>query len=259
MKKQEFQALLKEKPLLLDGATGSNLQQKGMPTGVCPEKWILENREILIRLQQDFVDAGSNIVYAPTFTANRIKLAEYGLEEQVRRLNHDLVALSKEAVGDRALVAGDITMTSAQLAPMGTLDFEELINVYKEQITYLAQAGVDLLVVETMMSLQETRAALIAAKEVCDLPVMATMTFESDGRTLYGTDAVTAAVTLESLGADAVGTNCSTGPDKMADIIRRMAEVTSIPIIAKPNAGLPSLDRNKTRSMTWSRPLLARA
>ncbi len=245
MKKQEFQALLKEKPLLLDGATGSNLQQKGMPTGVCPEKWILENREILIRLQQDFVDAGSNIVYAPTFTANRIKLAEYGLEEQVRRLNHDLVALSKEAVGDRALVAGDITMTSAQLAPMGTLDFEELINVYKEQITYLAQAGVDLLVVETMMSLQETRAALIAAKEVCDLPVMATMTFESDGRTLYGTDAVTAAVTLESLGADAVGTNCSTGPDKMADIIRRMAEVTSIPIIAKPNAGLPSLDRNK--------------
>ncbi len=245
MKKQEFQALLKEKPLLLDGATGSNLQQKGMPTGVCPEKWILENREILIRLQQDFVDAGSNIVYAPTFTANRIKLAEYGLEEQIRQINYDLVALSKEAVGDRALVAGDITMTSAQLAPMGTLDFEELINVYKEQITYLAQAGVDLLVVETMMSLQETRAALIAAKEVCDLPVMATMTFESDGRTLYGTDAVTAAVTLESLGADAVGTNCSTGPDKMADIIRRMAEVTSIPIIAKPNAGLPFLDRNK--------------
>ena len=245
MKKQEFQALLKENPILLDGATGSNLQQKGMPTGICPEKWILENREILIRLQQDFVDAGSNIVYAPTFTANRIKLAEYGLEEQIRQINYDLVALSKEAVVDRALVAGDITMTSAQLAPMGTLDFEELINVYKEQITYLTQAGVDLLVVETMMSLQETRAALIAAKEVCDLPVMATMTFESDGRTLYGTDAVTAAVTLESLGADAVGTNCSTGPDKMADIIRRMAEVTSIPIIAKPNAGLPSLDRNK--------------
>ncbi len=245
MKKQEFQALLKENPILLDGATGSNLQQKGMPTGICPEKWILENREILIRLQQDFVDVGSNIVYAPTFTANRIKLAEYGLEEQIRQINYDLVALSKEAVVDRALVAGDITMTSAQLAPMGTLDFEELINVYKEQITYLTQAGVDLLVVETMMSLQETRAALIAAKEVCDLPVMATMTFESDGRTLYGTDAVTAAVTLESLGADAVGTNCSTGPDKMADIIRRMAEVTSIPIIAKPNAGLPSLDRNK--------------
>ncbi|MDE6738344.1 MAG: homocysteine S-methyltransferase family protein, partial [Lachnospiraceae bacterium] len=106
----------------------------------------------------------------------------------------------------------------------------------------LVEAGADLLVVETMMSLQETRAALIAAKEVCDLPVMATMTFESDGRTLYGTDAITAAVVLESLGADAVGTNCSTGPDKMVDVVRSMAAVTTIPIIAKPNAGLPSLD-----------------
>ncbi len=244
MKKQEFQALFKGSPIFLDGATGSNLQQKGMPAGVCPEKWILENSRALVELQQAFVAAGTNIVYAPTFTSNRIKLAEYGMGAQTRKINLELVALSREAVGDRALVAGDITMTGAQLAPIGSIDLEELIDVYKEQITYLAEAGVDLLVVETMMSLQETRAALIAAKEVCELPVMATMTFESDGRTLYGTDAVTAAVVLESLGADAVGTNCSTGPDKMADIIRRMAEVTSVPIIAKPNAGLPSLDQN---------------
>lgn len=244
MKKQEFYALIKENPIFLDGATGSNLQQRGMPSGICPEKWILENREALLELQQDFVDAGTDIVYAPTFTANRIKLAEYGLASQIRQINRDLVALSREAVGDKALVAGDITMTGAQLSPIGSLDFEELIDVYKEQIVCLAEAGADLLVVETMMSLQETRAALIAAKEVCSLPVMATMTFESDGRTLYGTDAVTAAVVLESLGADAVGTNCSTGPDKMADIIRQMAAVTSVPIIAKPNAGLPSLDRN---------------
>lgn len=244
MKKQEFHALMKENPIFLDGATGSNLQRQGMSAGVCPERWILENREVLIKLQQDFVDAGTNIVYAPTFTANRIKLAEYGLEAQIREINRELVALSRKAVGDRALVAGDLTMTGAQLAPMGKLDFEELIDVYKEQIAFLVEAGVDLLVVETMMSLQETRAALIAAKEVCELPVMATMTFESDGRTLYGTDAVTAAVVLESLGADAVGTNCSAGPDKMLDIIRQMAEVTSVPIIAKPNAGLPSLDRN---------------
>jgi 5-methyltetrahydrofolate--homocysteine methyltransferase len=122
------------------------------------------------------------------------------------------------------------------------MDFEDLIEVYKEQIRYLADAGVDLLVVETMMSLQETRAAVIAAKEVCDLAVMATLTFESDGRTLYGTDAVTAAVVLESLGVAAVGTNCSTGPDKMTDVVKKMAEVTTIPIIAKPNAGMPSLD-----------------
>ena len=244
MNKQEFQALIKEHPVFLDGATGSNLQKQGMPAGVCPEQWILEHRDIMIALQRAFVDAGTNIVYAPTFTANRIKLKEYGLEEQIRRINLDLVALSKEAVGDKAYVAGDLTMTGEQLAPIGHLDFEDLINIYKEQIGCLVEAGVDLLVVETMMSLQETRAALIAAKEVCDLPVMATMTFESDGRTLYGTDAATAAIVLESLGADAVGTNCSTGPDKMVEVIRQMAAVTSIPVIAKPNAGLPSLDEN---------------
>lgn len=242
MNKQEFRALFKEYPVFLDGATGSNLQQKGMPSGVCPEQWILENRRILLDLQRAFIEAGTNIVYAPTFTANRIKLREYGLADQLRRMNRELVALSKEAAGHRAFVAGDITMTGAQLAPMGSLDFEELVDVYKEQIICLAEAGVDLLVVETMMSLQETRAALIAAKEVCDLPVMATMTFESDGRTLYGTDAVTAAVVLESLGADAVGANCSTGPDRMAEVVRRMAQAASVPIIAKPNAGLPSLD-----------------
>ena len=244
MNKQEFRSLVRDNPIFLDGATGSNLQQKGMPAGVCPEQWILEHREIMTELQRAFIAAGSNIVYAPTFTANRIKLREYGLEEQTRQMNLDLVALSREAVGDKAYVAGDLTMTGEQLAPIGNLDFEELIDVYKEQIRYLEEAGADLLVVETMMSLQETRAALIAAKEVSDLPVMATMTFESDGRTLYGTDAVTAAVVLESLGADAVGTNCSTGPDRMTDVVRRMAEVTSIPIIAKPNAGLPSLDQN---------------
>lgn len=242
MNKQEFQALIKEHPIFLDGATGSNLQKKGMPTGVCPEKWILDNAQVLLDLQKKFVDAGSHIVYAPTFTANSIKLKEYGLEDQIRQMNHDLVAISKEAAKDRALVAGDITMTGEQLAPMGTLDFEELVDIYKEQIGYLEEAGVDLLVVETMMSLQETRAAIIAAKEVSNLAIMATMTFESDGRTLYGTDAQTAAVVLESLGAAAIGTNCSTGPDKMTEIIRQMAAVTTVPIIAKPNAGLPSLD-----------------
>ncbi len=244
MNRQEFRTLIKDHPVFLDGATGSNLQREGMPAGVCPEKWILEHGEVLKALQRSFVEAGSSIVYAPTFTANRIKLREYGLDGEIQRINRELVALSVEAVSGRAYVAGDITMTGEQLAPIGRLDFEELVDVYKEQIGYLAEAGVDLLVVETMMSLQETRAALIAAREVCELPVMATMTFEKDGRTLYGTDAVTAAVVLESLGADAVGTNCSAGPDQMTEIVRQIASVTSVPVIAKPNAGLPSLDEN---------------
>ncbi len=244
MNKREFANLIKDRPVFLDGATGTNLLKRGMPAGVCPEKWILEHKDVLTGLQREFIEAGSNIVYAPTFSANRIKLKEYGLENDIKKMNLSLVQISKEAAGGRAYVAGDITMTGEQLAPIGKLDFEELIDIYKEQISYLTQAGADLLVVETMMSLQETRAALIAAKEVCELPVMATLTFEADGRTLFGTDAETAAVVLESLGADAIGANCSTGPDKMVDIIRSMAVVTNIPIIAKPNAGLPALDKN---------------
>lgn len=163
---------------------------------------------------------------------------------------HDLVAISKEAAADTpghpVYVAGDITMTGEQLRPMGKMELEDLIAIYKEQILCLVDAGADLLVVETMMSLAETRAALIAAKEVCDLPVIATLTFEADGRTLFGTDAKTAAVVLESLGASAIGANCSTGPAQMEGIISDMISVTMIPIIAKPNAGLPFLDENGT-------------
>ena len=244
MTKQEFRDFVINKGIvLLDGATGSNLMSRGMPGGVCPEEWITEHPDVLTGLQKEYVDAGTDILYAPTFTANRIKLAEYGLEGKIRELNLALVEASRRAAGKGTLIAGDLTMTGEQLSPIGRMDFEELVTVYREQIGYLVEAGVDLLVVETMMSLQECRAALIAAKETCpDLPVMVTMTFEKDGRTLYGTNAETAAVVLESLGADAVGANCSTGPDAMADIIRRMAAVTRIPIIAKPNAGLPSLD-----------------
>ncbi len=249
--KQKFAKICSERILFLDGATGSNLMRRGMPGGVCPEEWITEHPEIMCGLQREYADAGTDILYAPTFTANRIKLSEYGLQEKVREWNRELVGISRKAAeyaaskGRTVYVAGDLTMTGVQLTPVGPMDFEELVNVYKEQIAALDEAGADLLVVETMMSLQECRAALIAAKETApELPVMVTMTFESDGKSLFGTDAQTAAVVLESLGADAVGANCSTGPDKMAEIIRQMAEVTRIPIIAKANAGIPSLDEN---------------
>ena len=242
MNRKNFKKLTENKLIYLDGATGSNLMKRGMPSGVCPEKWILDHPDVLIGLQKEYIEAGSNIIYAPTFTANRIKLKEYGLEDQIEEINERLVKLSIRAAAGKALVAGDVTMTGRQLAPMGNMDFEELISVYKEQITLLDRAGVDLIAVETMVSLQETRAALIAAKEVCDLPVIVTLTFEENGRTLYGTDAVTAAITLEKLGAAAVGANCSTGPDKMISLIEQIAEVVEIPVIAKPNAGMPSLN-----------------
>lgn len=242
MTKEGFREFCSGKIIYLDGATGSNLMKAGMPVGVCPEQWILEHQDVLVDLQRAYAKAGTNIVYAPTFTANRIKLAEYGLDDRIQEINESLVRLSKEAVGENVLVAGDITMTGNQLKPLGPLDFEELVDVYKEQIRFLEEAGADLLVIETMMSLQETRAAAIAAMEVSDLPVMATLTFETDGRTLFGSDARSAAIALTSLHVDAIGANCSTGPEQMCEVIRAMAEVTELPLIAKPNAGLPSLD-----------------
>lgn len=247
MTRKAFREMIESRIVILDGATGSNLQRAGMPTGVCPEQWILEHPQVLIDLQRAYVEAGTNIVYAPTFTASRIKLEEYGLEDRLEQMNRDLVALSKKAVADSgALVAGDLTMTGKQLAPIGDLPFETLIGVYKEQAAVLADAGVDLFVVETMMSLQETRAALIAIREVCDLPIMASLTYESDGRTLYGTDAKTAMVVLQSLGADAVGLNCSTGPAEMVSAVEQMREIANIPVLAKPNAGLPELEDGET-------------
>lgn len=244
MTKQEFQQLCRQRIVYLDGAAGSNLMKAGMPVGVCPEQWILEHEQALIDLQSAYIEAGTDILYAPTFTANRIKLKEYDLEDQIEEINTRLIKLSKMIARDKALVAADLTMTGKQLKPMGPLDFEELIDIYKEQIQYAEKAGADLIVIETMMSLQETRAAAIAAMEVSKLPVMATLTFESDGRTLFGSDAKSAAITLSHLHVDAIGANCSTGPDQMCRIIEAMAEVTDIPLIAKPNAGLPSLDEN---------------
>ncbi|MFI3211828.1 MAG: homocysteine S-methyltransferase family protein [Eubacteriales bacterium] len=241
MKKEEFNNFIKNKIIYLDGATGSNLMKRGMPAGVCPESWILEHPDVMRGLQEEYIEAGSNIIYAPTFTANRIKLAEYGLADRIKEINEQLVTISKEASKGRALVAADLTMTGQQLAPIGTMKFDDLITVYKEQITYLVGAGVDLIVVETMMSLQETRAAVIAAKEVCDLPILVSMTFEKNGKTLFGTPIGTAAIVLEHLGVSAFGANCSTGPMDMSHIINDMSQYCSIPIIGKPNAGMPEL------------------
>ena len=258
MTKAEFIKLVENGPVILDGATGTNLQKAGMPVGVCPEQWILENPEIMIKLQEDYVAAGTDILYAPTFTANRIKLEEYGLADRLEEMNRELIALSKKAAQGKALVAADMTMTGQQLYPIGDLMFEDLVEVYKEQAKVMVEAGADLLrslqpcipadlfVVETMMSLQECRAAVIAIKEVCDLPIMVSLTYNPDGRTLYGTDPSTATVVLQSLGADVIGINCSTGPEDMIEPVKKMAEYAVIPILAKPNAGLPELENGVT-------------
>lgn len=237
---------LKEEIIFLDGATGTNLQQAGMPSGVCPELWIMEHPEVLLELQKSYVKAGTQILYAPTFSGNSIKLSEYGAANRLEEINQKLVALSRQAAGEECLVAGNLTMTGRSLAPVGDMDFEELVDCYKEQVRAIAAAGVDLFVIETMMSIQECRAAVLAVKETTDLPVFVTITLESNGRTLYGTDPVTALITMQALGVDAFGINCSLGPDSMIPMITEMKEYAGIPLIAKPNAGLPSLVDGKT-------------
>lgn len=250
MTREVFRELWKNKTVILDGATGTNLQEAGMPVGVCPEQWILEHPQVLIDLQKNYVEAGTDILYAPTFSANRLKLQEYGLEDRLGEMNRKLVALSKQAVGENGIrkvyIAGDLTMTGQQLYPIGELKFEELVAIYKEQARALLDAEVDLFVVETMMSLQECRAAVIAIRELCDLPVMVSLTYQTDGRTLYGTTPEIAAVVLQGLGADAIGINCSTGPEDMLTPVKKMAEYATIPVFAKPNAGLPRLKDGKT-------------
>ena len=251
MSNTELRKQIQEGFFILDGATGSNLQKAGMKSGECPEQWILNHPDIFIDLQKKYIEAGSDAVYAPTFTSTRVKLDEYGLGAKQREYVGKLVGLSKQAVEEsrtdrRIYVLGDISMTGLQIQPLGTMPFEELVDIYKEQVTLSVEAGVDGFVIETMMSLQEARAAVLAVKESCDLPVFVTMTFQEDGRTLYGTSPETAMVVLQEMGVDAVGINCSTGPDKMVDAVKSMKRYAKVPVIVKPNAGLPALVDGET-------------
>lgn len=241
MTKNDFKELTKN-PLLLDGATGSNLMAAGMPRGVCTETWILKHRDILKELQQSYVNAGSRVLYAPTFGANRMNLSLHHLEEHIKEMNDALVALARESAKDIAFVAGDITTTGKMMEPAGDLTYETAFEVYKEQISYLSQAGVDFIIAETMINIEETLAAVDAASQVCDLPVLCSMTVEADGSIFSGGNAVEAALALESAGASAVGINCSVGPDQLVSVVRNIKEAVSIPVIAKPNAGMPVID-----------------
>ncbi|MBC8546264.1 homocysteine S-methyltransferase family protein [Clostridiaceae bacterium NSJ-31] len=225
-------------PMLLDGATGTNLIAAGMPQSACVERWILEHPDVLQRLQREFVAAGADAVYAPTFSANAAKLAHYGLEGQVRELNLRLAALSREAVGDSALVGGDLSPTGLFCEPFGDTPFLDLVHLYAEQALALRDAGVDFLAIETMTSMTGMRAAILGGWHA-DLPIFVTLTVDESGRTLSGADLLAALLTAQSMGAAAFGVNCSTGAEGMQPLFERLAPHARVPLIAKPNAGLP--------------------
>ena len=224
-------------PVLLDGGMGTMLQAKGLVAGQHPELAALEHPDWLEDIHRSYVDAGSRIISANTFGANRLKLSN--MDKTVAEVVPASVAVARKAAGGRALVALDVGPIGQLLEPTGILPFEQAVEIFKETVQCGVEAGVDLIFIETMADLQEARAALIAAKEVCDLPVMVSMTFEERGRTFLGCPPAAAALTLEGLGAAAIGVNCSLGPGQLLPIIEELSRWTSLPLILKPNAGLP--------------------
>lgn len=245
MTREQFRSMTEDRVVLLDGATGTNMMKAGMPRHTCPEAWILDHPAAIQSLQGAYAEAGSRIVYAPTFSANRISLAKHHLEDRTEELNKGLVRLTRKAVGQEVLVAGDMTTTGEMLDPLGDLEEEELLDAYREQAAWLDEAGVDLYIAETLMCVREAELALQAVRSVTDKPFMCTLTVQPDGRAWFGGTAAELAEKLQAEGADAVGVNCSGGPEQMLPVIEAMVSAVSasgIPLIAKPNAGLPVTD-----------------
>ncbi len=244
---KDFREHIKNDVLIMDGAMGTMLQQSGkLKAGMAPEVLNVEQPGLLTDIHGTYVRAGANIVETNTFGANRVKLKEFGLERRVKDINAAAVRNAKKAAGDAAFVAGNIGPTGKFLEPTGDLGFDEALDIFGEQAGALLDAGVDLFSIETMMDIKEIRAAVIAIRGLCDLPIMAMMTFNDDYRTTLGTPPEVAAIVLEALGADVIGANCSLGPEGIYNVIKRMSKVTGLPLISEANAGMPLLKRGVT-------------
>ena len=234
----EFRKLLEAPgPVILDGGMGTMLQAKGLKLGEHPELAALDHPDWLLDIHRAYAEAGSQILCANTFGANREKLRRTG--RTVEEVIPPSIAIAKEAAAGRALVALDLGPIGQLLEPTGTLDFETAVEIFAQQVRAGAAAGADLVMIETMTDLQECRAALLAVKENSGLPVLVSMTYEERGRTFLGHAPACAALTLEGMGADAIGVNCSLGPREMPALVEELTRWTALPIMVKPNAGLP--------------------
>jgi len=231
---------------IFDGAMGTMLQDAGLPTGACPELWNIEQPAVITAVHKSYIDSGADIIETNTFGANRIKLTHYGLQDKVALLNSSAVHAARAACGPKTKVAGSVGPTGKLIAPLGDLTFDYAYEVFFEQITALHCAGVDMILIETIIDIQEMRAALLAAKAITNKPIICQMSFGADGRTVTGTDPVTAAIILEAMGADIIGANCSLGPAQLLPIIRKIASATKCPISIQPNAGMPKLINKQT-------------
>ena len=238
LSKSEFQNLLLDGPLILDGATGSNLRLSGMPRGCCTEEWILEHPEPLLALQRRYAEAGSQVLYAPTFQAQPIALKKVGLEEQTEKINQRLVALTRSVSGS-ALVAGDLTTLAVYTDSFDPQNFDLLVENYRRQIKGLLSAGVDLLAAETLMYPLEAEAILTAAELEGAGCVLYTFTMQPDGSFFSGMDAGKTLRELEEAGAAAVGFNCVAADMMTPGLVSKLRRFVKGPLICKPNAGIP--------------------
>ena len=227
--------------LVFDGAKGVMLQKAGLRGGECPELWNVTHRDEVKRIYTLYKESGADVIQTNTFQGNRMCLEKYSLGNRTYELNFEGAAIAKEVMGGDGFVAASVGPVGKLFEPMGELTFELAYETFKEQIKALSDAGVDIVNFETFTDISEMRAALLAAKESTDLPVICSLSFEQNGKTLMGTDPYTAAVVLKSLGADMVGVNCSFGPDMMLDVLKGMHEAGGVYLSVKPNAGIPEI------------------
>ena len=243
----KFSTFLKENPVLIaDGATGTELQKAGLAPGSAPELWNVENQDAVRTLYQGYVDAGSDMFLTNTFGGTSIRLKREGLDDRVVELNRAAAQLAREIadVGARdVLVVGDMGPTGEMLAPLGTLSYEDAVAAFAEQAGALAEGGADVLLIETMSDLTEIQAAIEGARQATDLPVMATMSFDTKGRTMMGVKPEKAAQKLQALGVDVMGANCGrTLTETLTAVLKMREAVPDAMLMAKPNAGLPHVE-----------------
>lgn len=240
MSTSEFLTQLSRRTLVADGATGTNFLKRGLPRGVPSDLWVLENPQAVIQLHRDFVEAGANILLTDTFGATRLRLARSKAGERAVELNQQAVALAREAIGDKQVfVAGSMGPIGELLKPMGPLAESDAEAAFTEQARALAEAGVDLLVVETQFDLAEAKAALRAVRSVTDLPLVCSFSFDRGTRTMMGVKPGQLAAELEPLGVDLIGVNCGRSLDENLKVLREVRATTQLPLWFKPNAGLP--------------------
>jgi methionine synthase I (cobalamin-dependent) len=233
--------------LIADGATGTTLQKAGLPAGVAPERWNLENPDAIRALHQGYVQAGSDLILTNTFGGSRPRLRIEGLGDQVHEVNLAAANLAREIAGDSALVLGDIGPTGQLLEPLGTLTYDDAVAAFAEQAAALVEGGVDGILIETMSDLNEAKAAVEGTRQVTDLPILATMSFDTHGHTMMGTKPADAAKELWSLGVDVIGANCGRTLSENLEAIRQMREaLPGATLMAKPNAGLPRMDGDRS-------------